>query len=119
MKNGSRSTGTLHTYQSQANLHLIPAFGVLRPQEVTAKLIAAYRKKREQEINQQGNNRKVKAKSSKLIKDSTVNRELALLRKAMRGVIAVHCPNQFSQGVQNAGGQTRPKGGRFLGEIKG
>jgi integrase len=88
---GKRAKGTLHTYKSEARLHLIPFFGDLAPPQVQTQTITAYRQKREKEINLQGSYQDKKTRKTvlpkgpvKSLKDSTVNREIALLRVAMR-----------------------------------
>jgi integrase len=82
--------GTMATYRSQAITHLKPFFGNTLAAKLTTDMISDYRDHRTRQESLQGNNRKVdedrrpvKGRRKK-VTETTINRELALLRAAMR-----------------------------------
>jgi integrase len=86
-RNRKLAPGTARTYRSQINNLLKPYFGLIPPAKLTTDLLTDYREMRERERVQNFNgpngtprllNRKVSA--------TTVNRELGLLRSALRDI---------------------------------
>lgn len=75
--------GTKHAYDSAWTLHLKDFFGDLDVTRLTTDRLTEYRDKRCREEVRQGNNAK-KPRKQRKVGETSINRELALLRAALR-----------------------------------
>ena len=83
-REGKLGAGTLETYRGQAK-QLMKAFKLLPVAKLTTDMMSDYRRDRRKEVIECGANAKEGNRHcTKKVEDSTINRELALLRAAMR-----------------------------------
>lgn len=83
LKRKKLAPGTLETYEGQAKHHLNPFFSDVPLSRITTDLLSDYREHREKEEVQWGHNAKTPKRHHK-VGQTSINRELALLRAAMR-----------------------------------
>jgi integrase len=79
------ASGTLATYRCEVDNLLKPYFGLLPPAKLTTDMLSDYRDKRAKEcvVMHNGPNGEPK-KLKRLVSETTINRELGLLRSALR-----------------------------------
>jgi integrase len=84
-RNGKLAPGTARTYRSQINNLLKPCFGLIAPSRLTTDMLTDYREMRERESvqNFSGPNG-TPTRLNRKVSSTTVNRELGLLRSALR-----------------------------------
>lgn len=83
VKRKKLAPGTRATYESQAEIHLKPFFGLLPVTKLDTDTISDYRDEREKHRSRQGSNANAKTTLGRKISQTSINRELALLRSAM------------------------------------
>jgi integrase len=84
-RNGKLAPGTARTYRSQINNLLKPYFGLIPPSRLTTEMLTDYREMRERESAQNFNGPKgTPTRLNRKVSSTTVNRELGLLRSALR-----------------------------------
>jgi integrase len=83
LKRKKLAPGTRTTYEGQARLHLNPFFSDVPLSRITTDLLSDYREHREKQEVQWGHNAAEKQHHHK-VGQTSINRELALLRAAMR-----------------------------------
>jgi integrase len=89
LKRKKLQPGTKATYESQARIHLKPFFGEVPLNKITTDLLSDYREKREKQEIRQGSNGKTACKEKRRkVGQTSINRELALLRAAMKDLSA-------------------------------
>jgi len=89
LKRKKLQPGTKATYESQARIHLKPFFGEVPLNRMTTDLLSDYLEKREKQEIRQGSNAKTPATGKRRkIGQTSINRELALLRAAMKDLSA-------------------------------
>jgi integrase len=82
---GRLAKRTFANYQAQSETYLKPFFGSMPVRQLTAQKIIDYRDKRSTDLVNQGNTAKptTKRKAARLVSQTTINRELSLLRAAL------------------------------------
>lgn len=84
LERGKFAPGTRQTYTYQTNFLLNPAFGLLSPAKLTTDMMSDYRDRRRRSYVQQRQPDGSYKSLSRKVGETTINREIALLRAALR-----------------------------------
>jgi len=82
-KRGKLAPGTMATYESQAKIHLAPFFGNIIVGRLTTDELSEYRDLRAKQEIQQGHNATTATGQKRKMSETSINRELSLLRSAL------------------------------------